>query len=398
MNSITRPFGLDDDSPPPEVSAPDFSLEAAVNDIGDDDWRRFDRLTSVELDDEEKKLAARPGRTAPEAGEFLAVHWHPEWAPLELIGRRLELAFPRAENFLAIPTQHNRVMTLGPWAGVEADVYDRRCGLKVQLLIHLPAERLAGASAFISMMDHTYNYRAHQLLDILNRLAEPGEAALKVRAALRPSLSETAISMARFYAARLREMILRSGIIGGERDEMLKNRLLPDFMTAGVPPEQKNLLEQAVIFINAVKKTVKDELRPEEFYSPQEVIEEARSLGAGIVIPHPPQFWPALLAGLDVDGWEVWNPSTPRHTLFLLEAMQRMNENRLPSRRLLAFMGDDTHMSAKFRPDLGDEKDSADREIGFQPPWTDPEVRAALKRTGQSLTATLNEYRSRLGR
>jgi len=168
-------------------------------------------------------------------------------------------------------------------------------------------------------------------------------------------------------------------------------------MTASVPPDQMNLLGQAIIFVNAVKKTIKAELRPEKFYSPQEVIEEARSLGAGIVIPHPPQFWPILLSGLDVDGWEVWNPSTPHHILFLLETLHRANESRRRGRRLLAFMGDDTHMSAKIRLDRSDEKDSANREIGFQPPWTDPVVSAALQRTGQSLTATLNEYRGRLG-
>jgi len=397
MPDVPAPRPPAADGPGFESGNFDFSPEAAVNDIGEEDWLKFNHLTSVELNAEERALAVRPGLTAPEAAEFLAVHWHPEWTPLELIGRRLELAFPRAENFLAIPTQHNKVMSFGPWAGVEADVYDRRYGLKVQLLIHLPAERLAGASAFLAMMDHTYNYRAHQLLDILNRLADYDQAALKVQAGLKSAITESAMRLARFYAIRLRAMIERSGILGGSRDEMLKNRLLPDFMTVSVPPERRHLLGQALMFVNAVKKTVKAELRPEKFHSPQEVIEEARSLGAGIVIPHPPQFWPILLSGLDVDGWEVWNPSTPNHTLFLLETMHRVNESRRRGRRLLAFMGDDTHMSAKIRLERADEKESAGREIGFQPPWTDPEIAAVLSQTGQSLTGTLNEYRSRLG-
>ncbi|MDR2945328.1 MAG: hypothetical protein LBV79_01080 [Candidatus Adiutrix sp.] len=379
------------------MAADPFSLDAAAQGIGGDDWRRFNQLTSVELSEEAKALAARPGRTAPEAREYLAVHWHPEWAPLELIQTRLNLAFPHAENFLAIPTQHNKVMSLGPWAGVEADVYDRRYGQKVQLLIHLPASRLARASAFLGMMEHTYNYRARQLMDILARLAEPDKAVRKAQADLQCSLSDEGIAMARFYAVRLRALIEQSGILGGPRDEMLKNRLLPDFMAASTPPKQADLLGQAVIFAKAVKKIVKADLRPEKFFSPQEVIEEDRSLGAGVIIPHPPLFWPILLSGLDVDGWEVWNPSSPRHTLFLLEAMQRANESRKKARRLLAFMGDDTHLSAKITPEPGDEKDSARREIGFQPPWTEPDVAAALKDSGQSLTNTLNEYRARMG-
>ncbi len=356
----------------------------------------FDHLTSITLTPEEEELAARPDRVAPEAEQFLAVHWHPEWAPLDLIDRRLKTAFPRADHNLVIPTQHNKIMSFGPWAGVEADVYDRRYGLKVQLLIHFRADKLGRAGVLASMMDHTYNNRAHQLLDILDRLINPEVLPDQVKKSLKCSVDEESITMARFYAARLKALIERSGIIGSARDEMLKNRLLPDFLLACAGPQQRFQAEQALMFISVVKKSVKAALRPEAFHSPQEVIEEARSLGGGIVIPHPPAFWPILLSNLDVDGWEIWNPSTPRHTLFLLEALNSINEHRVAKRRLLAFMGDDTHMSAKFRRNLSDEKDSVGREIGFQDTWNQPEVSAALGRAGQGLRRTLDEYRSRL--
>ncbi len=374
-----------------------FSPDAAVNGIDEEDWLVFNRLTSVELTPEERELASRPTRTAPEARECLAVHWHPEWAPPDLIRSRLALAFPKADNSLIIPTQHNRVLAFGPWAGVEADVYDRRYGLKVHLLVHFPADRLRHqASTFLAMMNRTYNYRAHQLLDILGRLADPEAAAQGTRKTLKCSVPESVWGLARFYALRLRTLIERSGILGGSRDEMLKNRLLPDFIQARGGSLHRWLLEQTILFINAVKKTVKAELNPEEFYSPQEVIEEARGLDAGVVIPHPPAFWPILLSDLDVDGWEIWNSSTPHHTLFLLEALDRANQSRPARRALLAFMGDDTHLSGKIRPAWSEEKDSASREIGFQDPWLEPPVQAALERAGQSLTRTLNEYRARL--
>lgn len=380
----------------PEPQLPALNLEAAAKDIGEEDWRQFNRLTSVELSPEERDLAARPDRVAPKAREYLAVHWHPEWAPLEFIRRRLDLAFPLAENSLAIPTQHNKVLAFGPWAGVEADVYDRKYGQKVQLLIHFSSDRLPRASAFLSMMNHTYNYRAHQLLDILGRLAKPDKVSAAIESGLQYSISLEGIMMARFYAIRLKALIEESGIIGGDRDEMLKNRLLPDFIAARTGPEQRLLAEQAFIYIKAVKKSVKSNLNPAEFFSPEEVIEEARSLNGGVVIPHPPQFWPILLADLDVDGWEVWNSSTPHHTLFLLEALNRANAARGHRRELLAFMGDDTHMSAKFRLNNTDEKDSVNREIGFQPPWDEPAIRSLLHRSGQSRSRTINEYRIRL--
>ncbi|MDR0882615.1 MAG: hypothetical protein LBP55_08740 [Candidatus Adiutrix sp.] len=364
--------------------------------LDEDDWLHFNHLTSLALNDEERRLAGRPDRLAPQAEEYLAVHWHPEWAPLDLIRQRLDLAFPRATNYLAIPTQHNRVLSFGPWAGVEADAYDRAYNMKVQLLIHFPAARLPKATAFLAMMDRTYNYRAHQLLDILARLAEPDDRAAQTQLALRHSVTEPAVQLARANALRLKTLIDRSGLIGSGRDEMLKNRLLPDFILARTGPSPSPLVEQALIYITAIQKTVKADLSPQEFYTPQEVIEEARSLGGGVVIPHPPQFWPILLSGLDIDGWEVWNPSTPRHTLFLLEALARFNDARRGRRQLLAFMGDDTHMSAKFRLKPGADQNTGRREIGFQEPWTDPAISALLDQTGQSLTRTINEYRQRL--
>jgi hypothetical protein len=374
-------------------SWPAFDRDEAEKGFDEDDWSVFNRLTSIDLSDEELARAAAPDRAYPEIKEFLAVHWHPEWAPMEAIAKRLAAAFPRAENSLVIPTQHNRVMTFGEWAGVEADVYDRRYMAKVQLLIHFKADKLPRAAAFVAMMNRTYDYRALQLLDILGRLTEPDKAALKVQASLACSVRPEAVAMARFFAARLRALINGSGLIGARRGEMLKNRLLHDFMSERLGATHRALAEQANLYIEAIKKTVKAQMRPEQFYSPQEVIEEARSLGGGVVIPHPPLFWPILISGLDVDGWEVWNSSTPHHTLFLLEALARANEGA-GRRRLLAFMGDDTHMSAKLRTTAGREK--AAREIGFQPPWFEPEARALLKKTGQSLAGVINEYRARL--
>ena len=114
-------------------------------------------------------------------------------------------------------------------------------------------------------------------------------------------------------------------------------------------------------------------------------------------LPTPPRFWPILLSDLDVDGWEIWNPSTPNHSLFLLEALERANESRSNRKKLLAVMGDDTHMSAKFRRNRSDAPGSAQREIGFQDPWNEPLLKTALDRCGQSLSGTLHEYRRRLG-
>ena len=371
---------------------PEKSLtDEAARDLDEAGWQLFDRLTTVELSAEESLRVVRPDRTAPEAERFLAVHWHPESAPLDLIQKRLSAALPRAHDFLAIPTPHNQVVVFGPYAGVEADVYAREYGQKIHLLIHFSAERLPRAGVFLDMVDRTYRYRARQLRELLDFLAGPGLDDISG-----PSLKGAGPEvrgLARFCALRLREFIDQSGLVGTPRDGMLKNRLLPDFMTALFGSDLR--LSLALEVVRAAKKKVKAAFKPENFYTPRELIEEARALGAGVVIPHPPVCWPVLVDDLDVDGWEVWNPSTPHHAAFLTRALARANEARR-RRRLLAFMADDTHLSRKYRPEPGREWGEGG-EIGFQDPWFDPALSRLLSETGQSLAGTLNEYRARLG-
>ena len=347
----------------------------------------FKKLTSINLNDQATFLAGVPSQLAPKEQELMALHWHPEWVPIELIESRIHKAFPVATNSLVIPTQHNQVLTSGAYAGVEADVYAKNYGQKVQLLIHFKADKMPKAGVFIKMMERTYNYRAHQLMEILDALIGPGAACELSTAAV----SMEAVKLACLYAHKLKFLILEHKILGSEADELLKNRLLTDFIGGSAKNFSPELVGQALAHINAVKKGVKSQMRPEQFYSPEEVIEEARSLGAGVIIPHPPKFWPILLSELDVDGWEVWNPSTPKHTIFLIEALKRHNETH--AKKLLAFMGDDTHMSAKIRENYGTEKKGAEREIGFQPPWADPIVAKSLKEAGQSRQKSLDAYR-----
>jgi hypothetical protein len=361
-------------------------------DISQADIEAFDLLTSVTLSPAEKELAENPDFFDFEEKLLLAVHFHPEWVPLPLIETRLSKAFPQATDRLVIPTQHNRVTSMGPWAGVEADCFSPNFGQKIQLLIHFKSSSLTKAGVFLDMMDQTYRYRAKQLMEILEALTTPGESLRKE--INNNGLDHQALDLAGFFACRLKELIHAREVHSDDRSEMLKNRLLTDFMLARKQGIDPALFGSALSVANIVKAMVKRHLNYNRFRATQEVIEEARGLGAGIVIPHPPQFWPALIDDLDVDGWEVWNPSTPNHTLFLIESLARASGGRkLP---LLAFMGDDTHMSSKIRSNVTEDKNGRGREIGFQPPWRDPVVSAALKRAGQSRERTMDQYRARL--
>jgi hypothetical protein len=309
-----------------------------------------------------------------------------------MIETRLSRAFPAATDRLVIPTQHNRVTVMGPWAGVEVDCFATSFGQKIQLLVHFNAAKMPKAGVFLGMMDRTYRYRAHQLMEILEALTNPDDS-LK-QEINNNGLDHQALDLTGFFACRLKELIQGRDILDTERSEMLKNRLLTDFMLARNQGLDPTLFGSSLSCANVVKSFVKHRLNYQRFNTAQEVIEEVRALGAGIVIPHPPQFWPALIDDLDADGWEVWNPSTPNHALFLIESLNRTKGRT--KRPLLAFMGDDTHMSSKIRANVTEDKNGRGREIGFQPPWWAPEVAQALKRTGQSRERTMDEYRARI--
>ncbi|MDR1165136.1 MAG: hypothetical protein LBO66_04545 [Deltaproteobacteria bacterium] len=366
-------------------------LAREARDLSDEDFSLFNSLTNVDLTAEETEAARSPTAVDPSPQEVFATHFHPEWVPLPLIGERLQKAFPNATGRLAIPTQHNVLLSLDDYTGVEADVFAPEYGIKIQLLVHFHNSRLPRAGTLDAMIQRTFRYRALQLLDVLAQLSSPDEATLKEIKKM--GFHETSVRLARLYASKLQNLLAETRIVATPRAETLKNRLITDFIEKKATDLPPLALDRLLALVNCVKKAVKGRLNPARFHAAREVIEEARGLGAGIVIPHPPLFWPALLDDLDVDGWEVWNPSTPNHTLFLIGCLARKPQG---AKRLLAFMGDDTHMSSKIRASMAYDKGGPPREIGFQPPWRDPAVAQALKDAGQSRERTLAEYRARL--
>jgi len=127
-----------------------------------------------------------------------------------------------------------------------------------------------------------------------------------------------------------------------------------------------------------------------------EIIEEARGLDGGVIVPHPEQFWPVLLADYDVDGYEVWNPQSREFTEFLIQTVIRKNKAGQGGRRLLVMMGDDTHLSEKILDPEQQDPDKAAREIGHQPPWDDKAVRKILNMGDFDKRKVIDEYQSRL--
>jgi hypothetical protein len=364
-------------------------------DITAEDAALFEAITLTDLTKRQAKQIYRPARIFTQQDNILAIHWHPEFIPMALIAKRLEAMYPNQRDSLIIPTQHNMITTYGNYAGVEIDCYSQGFNQKVQLLLHFKKAKIKKADTLKAILKHTFKYRSSQLYDFIDTIAEPHTARINL-AARETGANEALIRFTQIYVKKIRRLI------EAKRDsisaQMIKNKILRNFFDGLRPKYGDALIDRTQTYLKAVKILVKADFPLQYFYRTAEVIEEARALGAGIVIPHPEQFWPILLADYDVDGIEVWNPQSRKYTEFLISVINKKNRNSgALNRNLLIFMGDDTHMSEKVRDPEVQNPEKASREVGYQPAWDDFSIRKALIRSDTSRSQSIQAYKQRLG-
>jgi hypothetical protein len=369
-------------------------LRSIPESIVETDHKHFEQILRTSLNPEQERQIATPAKTYPEQDSVLAIHWHPEFIPMELIAKRIEETFPNKTRELIIPTQHNVISSYDGYSGVEVDCYASGFNQKVQILLHFENGRLEKADVLKSMLSHTFKYRSSQLFEYIHAIIKPNEYWLN-RAARKTGATKEIVNFVRIYVQKVHDLLEQNG--DRVPAEMIKNKIIRDFFDCLREHYDDKLIDRAQTFLKAVKKIVKANFSLSYFYRASEVIEEARSLGAGIIIPHPEQFWPILLADYDVDGYEVWNPQSQRYTEFLISVVNRKNKALHPSKRkLILVMGDDTHMSEKARHPSVQNPAKASREVGVQPAWEDVSIRKAVAMTGLDRTAVIEEYKSRL--
>lgn len=362
--------------------------------ITESDETRFWAVVSEALTDQQKAQVAVPERTFPRQEAVLAVHWHPEHIDMDLIRQRIDAAFPNRKQSLIIPTQHNELMSFGDYTGVEVDCYSRGFNQKVQLLLHFESDRVADAAVLKEMLAHTFKYRSSQLFDFIRTLTDPNTERLD-QAARQTGANPALVAFVRAYVGKISLLLDRHADQIPTRS--IKNKILRNFFDTLRPDHGDALIDRAQTFLTAVKKIVKAHFPFHYFYRTSEVIEEARSLNAGIVIPHPEQFWPVLLAEYDVDGIEVWNPQSRKYTPFLISVLREKNQRRTGAKRdLLIFMGDDTHMAEKIRDPADQKPEKAAREIGYQPAWEDLTIRKRLIMANAGRRHVIEAYKARL--
>lgn len=354
----------------------------------------FLQVVSNRLTPEQIMRITTPLQVYPGQEEVLALHWHPEYVPLGPIAQRIQRMFPDATHRLIIPTQHNVLMSMGQFSGVEMDCFSRRFNQKVQLLLHFSNHRLVNAARLKSMLAHTFNYRATQLQAFIQAVIRPDHAILKH--AMRQTGADA--PLVNFVTSVVKKVAYLMDVYADTTPpEMIKNKLLRNYFNGLRPEYGDMLINRAQNFLSAVKARVKSQFSPTYFYRTIEVVEEVRYLGGSIVVPHPEQFWPILLADYDVDGYEVWNPQSHQYTDFLVGVLRQKNRQRRGEQReLLLFMGDDTHMAEKVLDAQHQDTEKAQREVGLQPAWDNISVRKALVVADMSRSKSLREYRNRL--
>jgi hypothetical protein len=433
-------------------------LEARLRDLSEDVTEQedalFRSLIVTDLAPWQAEQVTMPPSVHESQREVLATHWHPEFVPMGLIRQRIEAMFPGREDQLIIPTQHNELTSWDGYTGVEVDCYSSGFNQKVQLLLHFESRRVAsapanapavpippaaqvahshpsatdltgttgstgpapggapqpassllsgdgahdrahtGAHTLRSMLAHTRKYRASQLYDYVRAVVHPDDNVAG------PAVRETGadddvLAFARLMTGKFARLLETHGAALPE--DMIKNKLLRNFIDGLRGDWEDTFIDRVQAYLKAVKEQVKRRFPLDYFYRATEFIEEAHGLGGCVVIPHPEQFWPILLAEYDVDGYEVWNPQSSRYTEFLISVVNRKNRGPGLSRReILVFMGDDCHLGEKTRPRDQQDTEKAAREVGLQPAWDDPAVRKRLSLTGVSRASVIRDYRARL--
>ncbi len=380
-----------------KLSTSPYKLDYGIEPSADDE-QRYKAITSITLSDEQRIALVQPEQTYPRERVILGVHWHPEFIPLDICLERVRNTFPNMEDSLLIPTNHNEIYTLGNYSGVEVDCYSPEFNLKVQLLLHFRADRVAEGKADVlkAMIAHTFTYRSSQLFQFIDALLNPGRESWLQQAAAKTGVDEEEVAFVQSQTLMIKKLLDRFEPLTPPM--MIKNKLLRNWFDSLRDGTNSKQINKAQLFLKAVKKIVKQNFNLDYFYETEEIIEEARHNGAVVVVPHPEQFWPILLADYDIDGYEIWNPQSRQYTEWLITVIHRLNTTmKRRERPVLLTMGDDCHMGEKVKPLDQQEPAKASREIGLQPAWSDMSIQKNLNRFNTSRETVIRELRDRLG-
>lgn len=363
--------------------------------ITDWDICTYRELTKTELNETERGIIHNAAKVFSTEKVILALHWHPENVPLKDIEVRINHMYPNRHTELIIPTQHNQILSYKGYCGVEIDCYAEEFKRKVQLLAHFSEDRLESAHTLKFMLDRTYAYRRSQLYEFIDSICQARYRERLERAAAHVAADEALVEFVKIYTNKLK--ILLEKYYDDTPLLMIRNKLVTNYFERLNAHFDNALVDRALCLLKQVKQLVKRNFVEDYFYSVNEIIEEIRGLKGGVIVPHPEQFWPILLADYDVDGYEVWNPQSREFTEFIIQVILNKNkQSPFRERNILITMGDDTHMGEKIKDSRYQNHEKASREIAYQPAWNDHNIQEILAKANFHKERIIQEYVSRI--
>lgn len=222
--------------------------------ITDEDRTRFHEVISTDLADWQIEQVVTPSKIYRRQEKLLALHWHPEFVPFDLITRRVNAMFPNVTDRMMIPTQHNVLMSYGDYTGVEVDCYASGFNQKVQLLLHFENEKVKGAHVLKSMLAHTFKYRSSQLFEYMDTITKPNEERINI-ASRETGADEDLVEMVRVYVTKL-QTILDEEWSDVPR-ESIKNKLVKNYFDAMRPKYGDTLINRIQAYLKGVKNWLK---------------------------------------------------------------------------------------------------------------------------------------------
>ena len=195
-------------------------------DITEEDRNIFFNITSFDLAEEQKQRIIQPDQTFPRQTSVVAVHWHPEFIPMDLIDQRLNNMFPNRSNELIIPTQHNEIQSYKGFSGVEVDCWSRGFNQKVQLLLHFKNENVKDAGMLKSMLAHTFKYRSSQLFEFMETITRPIENRIEA-AAKQTGANSALIRFVQIYVKKIETLVNEN--LSQIPAQAVKNKVLRNF-------------------------------------------------------------------------------------------------------------------------------------------------------------------------
>lgn len=374
---------------------PRIDLNKLSDELTEWDQISYEKLVTIKLTQEQIERILEPAEVFSNQKTVTALHWHPEFVDMGLIKKRIEATFPNMEKQLIIPTQHNQILSYdGEYSGVEVDCYAPQFQKKVQFLLHFENSKISNAEVLKSMCKHTRNYRSSQLFELIDSIIDK-RFENRLQAAVATTAADDEVVKFVCWGTRKLNNLFKKNESYTPIDH-IKNKLLANYFDQMRELFDDRLINRAQSLIRAVKMIVKKEFSPKYFHRAEEFIEETRALGGGIIIPHPEQFWPILLAEYDVDGYEVWNPQSRQYTDFLITVVTNQNKNQNGRRKILITMGDDCHMGEKVKNPEVQNKEKSSRQIGVQLAWDDLSIRKNLNLANTDRSKLIDEYKERL--